>query len=274
MKYTPKGLTENVNISHTSPIKEFFLLLGGVLAAILIVYNVLGFAVDLVVSKLPPAIEQRIGNLFTQNYANTKKTTAGTQLQILLDDLLEKHPDEGINYQVHLVPDANVNAMALPGGNIIVFSGLIEEVESENELSFVLAHELGHFANRDNLRGLGRTLVLLTISTAILGGDNFANKFLMNSLLNVEIKYSQNQEKMADLFALDLLNKKYGHAAGATDFFEKLGKEDKRIRLLYYFATHPHPHDRVKALEERIKNNGYLIKDKKPLDKAFRDRKD
>lgn len=273
MKYTPKELTENVNISHTSPIKEFFLLLGGLLAAILIVYGVLGFAVDLLVPKLPPAIEQSIGNLFTQNYANTKKTTAGTRLQEFLDDLLEKHPDGEINYQVHLVPNDNVNAMALPGGNIIVFSGLINEVESENELAFVLAHELGHFANRDHLRGLGRMLVLLTISTAILGSDNFVNEFLMNSLLNVEMKFSQKKEKMADLFALDLLNKKYGHVAGAIDFFEKLVKEDKRIRLLYYFATHPHPTDRVKALEKRIHSKGYLINEKKPLDKTFRDRK-
>ncbi|MBW1839063.1 MAG: M48 family metallopeptidase [Deltaproteobacteria bacterium] len=273
MKYTPKELTENVNISHTSPIKEFFLLLGGVLTAILIVYGVLGFAVDLVVFKLPPAIELSIGKLFTQNYANTKKTTAGTQLQVVLDDLLEKHPDGEINYQVHLVPDVNVNAMALPGGNIIVFSGLIKEVESENELSFVLAHELGHFANRDHLRGLGRMLVLLTISTALLGGDNFVNEFLINSLLNVEMKFSQKQEKMADLFALDLLNKKYGQVAGATDFFEKLGNKDQKSRLLYYFATHPHPHDRVKALEKMIKSKGYLLKEKHPLDKAFRDTK-
>ena len=271
MKYTPKELTENVNISHTSPIKEFFLLLGGVLAAILILYGVLGFTVDLVVPTLPPAIEQSIGTLFTQNYANTKKTTAGTRLQVLLDDLLEKHPDGEMNYRVHLVSDSNVNAMALPGGNIIVFSGLVKELESENELSFVLAHELGHFGNRDHLRGLGRMLVLLTISTAILGSDNFVNEFLMESLLNVEMKFSQKQEKMADLFALDLVNKKFGHVAGATDFFEKRGNRNKRSRLLYYFATHPHPHDRVKALEKMIKNKGYLIKEKKPLDNAFHD---
>lgn len=273
MKYTPKELTENVNISHTPPIKELFLLLGGVLAAILIVYGVLGFAVDLVVPKLPPAIEQSIGNLFTQNYATVKKTTAGTRLQELLGDLLKKHPDGEINYQVHLVPDANVNAMALPGGNIIVFTGLISKVESENELAFVLAHELGHFANGDHLRGLGRMLVLLTISTAISGSDNFVNEFLMNSLLNVEMKFSQKQEKMADLFALDLLNKKYGQVAGATDFFEILGDKDPKSRFLYYFATHPHPHDRVKALEKMIKSKGYLLKEKHPLDKAFRDTK-
>jgi Zn-dependent protease with chaperone function len=132
---------------------------------------------------------------------------------------------------------------------------------------------LGHFANGDHLRGLGRMLVLLTISTAISGSDNFVNEFLMNSLLNVEMKFSQKQEKMADLFALDLLNKKYGQVAGATDFFEILGDRDPKSRFLYYFATHPHPHDRVKALEKMIKSKGYLLKEKHPLDKAFRDTK-
>ena len=87
------------------------------------------------------------------------------------------------------------------------------------------------------------------------------------------MKFSQKQEKDADFFALDLLQKKYGQVAGATDFFEKLGKKDKRGRILYYFATHPHPRDRVTALSERIKNKRYTIKEKTPLNKAFKNLK-
>lgn len=271
MKYTPKELNGNVNVSHTSPIKEFFLLLGGTLAVILIVYVALGFTVDLIIPRLPPAVEKALGSLYLKHYGNTEKTTAGKQLQNLLDDLLVEHPQGEVDYQVHLVSNNNVNAMALPGGNIVVFSGLIKEVKSENELSFVLAHELGHFANRDHLRGLGRMLVLLTISLTLLGNDSFVTDFFMSSLINVEMKFSQKQEKMADLFALELLNNKYGQVAGAKDFFEKLGKKEKKGRLLYYFATHPHPRDRVTAIEEMIKRKGYLIKDKIPLAKAFKD---
>lgn len=273
MKYTPKELKENVNISRTSPIREFFLLLGGVLGVILIVYIALGFAVDIVVTKLPPEIEQSLGRLYSKIYENTEETTTGIQLQEILDGLAKELPKGELQYKVHLVTNSLINAMALPGGNIVVFSGLIKEVKSENELAFVLAHELGHFANRDHLRGLGRRLVLLTISIALLGGDSSAANFLMNSLLNVEMKFSQHQEKMADLWALDLLNRRYGHVSGATDFFEKMSKKEKKGRILYYFATHPYPENRVKTLEEQIREKGYLVlvKEKIPLDEVFKD---
>ena len=52
-----------------------------------------------------------------------------------------------------------MNAVALPGGNIVVFAGLLKEIKSENELAMILGHELGHFAHRDHLRGAdGHTL--------------------------------------------------------------------------------------------------------------------
>lgn len=150
----------------------------------------------------------------------------------------------------------------MPGGNIIVFSGLIDSVESENELAFVLAHELGHFTHKDHLRGLGRGLVLLMSSISLFGSDSFITGFIMNSLSNVEMKFSQRQERMADLWALDLLNRRYGHIGGAIDFFEKMAKKEKKGRFLYFFATHPYPQSRVRALKEQIQSKGYLVKEK------------
>ena len=265
MKYTPKELKGNVNVSQTSPLKEFFLLLGALLGIVLIIYVGLGFAVDLVIPRLPAEIERSLGQVFSGIYADTEQTPASDQLQELLDKLLQEYPEEKRNYRTHLVPKCLVNAMALPGGNIVVFSGLIEEVESENELTFVLAHELGHFANRDHLRGLGRGLVLLTISTALLGTDNAVNELIMNSLVNVQMKFSQEQERKADLYGLDLLNKRYGHVGGATDFFQKMAAREKKSRLSYYFASHPYPLDRVEDLKEEIQLKGYQEKEKTPL---------
>jgi Zn-dependent protease with chaperone function len=147
----------------------------------------------------------------------------------------------------------------LPGNNIIITTALIEGLESENELAFVLAHELGHFANRDHLRGLGRGLVLLTISTILFGADSSVSQVLENSLQNVEMKFSQNQEKKADLFALRLLNERYGHVGGAIDFFEKLKKKEKGGRFLYFFATHPHSLERIRYLKQEIAARGYWV---------------
>ncbi len=273
MKYRAKELKGNVNVSRISPLKEFFLLLAGALGIAAVIYIVLGFAVDLVVPHLPGEIEERIGALYSKLYVSTKKTDAGVRLQELLGDLLKELPEEERNYKVYLIPSARVNALALPGRNIVVFSNLVKEAKSENELSFVLAHELGHFAHKDHLRGLGRRLVLLAISVTLFGQDRAVSKFLLNSLVNVEMKFSRRQETMADLWALDLLFKRYGQVVGTTDFLKRLTRKEKKGRLFYYFATHPYPRVRVKTLEQKTERKGYLIGEKIPLDKVFKDMK-
>ncbi|HAK59098.1 MAG TPA: peptidase M48 [Nitrospiraceae bacterium] len=270
MKYTPKELQDDVTISNASPLKEFFVLLGGLLGILLVVYVALGFAVELVVSRLSPEYEEFLGGFFANRYDQGEKSEQERRLQQLLDDLAGKKGKDGRRYRVHVVQHPNVNAAALPGGHILIFDALISEVESENELSFVLAHELGHFANRDHLRGFGRGLVLLVLSTAVFGQDSSISGFFLNSLQNVEVQFSQRQEKKADLRAVDLLQRKYGHVSGATDFLEDISKMDKKGRVAYFFATHPYPRDRITAIEEYIVSQQYVQKEKTALDPLFR----
>ena len=277
MKYVPKELRGNVNVSRTSPLKEFAILLGGILGIIIVVYAALGIALDFIVTSLPVSIEQKLGSLYSSIYEDSEVTPAGTALQSMLDRLADEIPSNKISgqphpeYKVHIIPETRENAMALPGGNIVIFSALVQGAGSENELAFVLAHELGHFANRDHLRGLGRRLVLLAASAALFGGESRVSGLIMNSLLNVEMKFSQHQESAADLWALDLLNRRYGHVAGATDFFKRMSNQEKRGRFLYYFATHPFPEHRIKNLEKMIQGEKYLLKDKRLLDAVFKD---
>ena len=92
-----------------------------------------------------------------------------------------------------------MNALALPGDRIVIFSGLVNRVKSENELMMVLGHELGHFAHRDRLRSLGQEL-LLPIAIASLLGDN---SWLYSSAAAIisatsQAQYSQFQEIQAD----------------------------------------------------------------------------
>lgn len=273
MLYTPKQVNGNVNVSKKSLLKEFFLLLGGILGIFLIIYIGLGFALEGVVHKLPPKAEERLGDFFSNAFKDEENIEAEAKLQEFLDGIAkEVSADKSYysSYTVHIIDkDETVNALAYPGGNIIVLSGLLKEMHSENELVFVLAHELGHFANRDHLKGLGRGLVLFAMS-AVLFGDSTVTSFLQKSLANVEMQFSQHQEAMADMFALDLLNKKYGHVAGATDFFDTILEKEKIPRFAYFFATHPYPEDRKKALENQIREKGYILDDTFPLDPALK----
>lgn len=271
MKYVPRIIKENVNVSETSPIKEFFVLLGGIFGILFLVYFLLGFALDVVVDRMPERLEIVLGEFFTQRFPEDKIFSPIEQeLQELLDELVDSMTTNNLSYTVQVVESPEVNALALPGGNIVIFSGLLEHIHSENELAMVLGHELGHFVHRDHLRGLGRGVVLVALSSFLFGVDHSVAETMMNMLITANLKHSRNQEIAADLFALDLVNAKYGHVAGATDFLNEFRGKEKFPVFLKFFSTHPQSTDRISLLQDKIRKKGYAVKEKMPLSKVYK----
>jgi Zn-dependent protease with chaperone function len=260
VKYTPRETEGNVNVPKAHPLKELAILLCGLLGILLAVYIAAGFAVGFVVERMPPRAEAALGNVFALKYTNEDRTPAEQYLQGIVNGL-----DGSDRHTVHIMNLPDSNALALPGGAIVVFSGLVGQAESENELAFVLAHEIGHFRNRDHLKGLGRSLVLVAMSSALLGTDSGVAEFLMNSLTKAEMRFSQAQETAADFTGLELLNNRYGHVSGATDFFEKMSQKDSRGRFRYFFASHPYPPDRRQRLRDIMEEKGYFSGETAPL---------
>ncbi len=268
IKYTPKAIDGNVNVSSSSPLKDFFELVIKITGLLLVIYIVLGVSVDYMAPRLSVDMEVKIGKLFLKQFDNEKRSGQEEHIQLILNDLIH-HADitlPQMGYQVHVVESKEVNALAFPGGHIVILSGLLNEVESKNELAMVLAHELGHFVHRDHLRSLGRGLVFLVLSTLFLGTDSFTSNFLAGFISSADMKFSQAQETAADLFGLDLIQKTYGHVAGTTDFFEKAKAKEKMGKFFHFFSSHPHPQERVQMIKRVIEEKGYQTGDKISLD--------
>lgn len=121
----------------------------------------------------------------------------------------------------------------------------------------VLAHELGHYAHR-----VGRGLVLLAI-TAALGLSDVLPGFIAPSVQTFSLKYSREQEAAADLFALNLVVRSYGHAGGALDLFAMFDEQERQTPAL--FSTHPDSRWRRQNLADRINQEGWPRKEIKPL---------
>ena len=272
MKFTPKEIQGNVNISTTHPLKEFFILLFGILGALLVIYLILGLVLDILVDRMQLGLENKLGILFKQRFESSKSLTpAEKEMQRIIDDFLPYMPATKYQFRVYIINQDKVsNAVAVPGGLILVYSGLFKDIQTENELAMILAHELGHFAHRDHLRGLGRGLVLAAISIVTFGADSAITQFLMDILITTDLRFSRKQEAAADKFALELLNKKYGHVAGATDYFEHIKDKKTLPRFFKFFSTHPLYPERITMLNEEIKNKCYQIKEKIPLNPIFK----
>ena len=129
----------------------------------------------------------------------------------------------------------------------------------------ILGHELGHFAYRDHLRGIGRGLALQFV-VAVFAGDGGA---LVNVAAAISFQFKQSpifrhQEAQADEFGLQLLVSHYGrHAAGAAEFFQRLARQSRLdIALL---STHPAPGDRSLTLTQTIAQRRYPIQERSPF---------
>ncbi|NJK38284.1 MAG: M48 family metallopeptidase [Oscillatoriales cyanobacterium RM1_1_9] len=245
------------------------IILLGIFATLIITLIVVPLVlVDIFIGKLPVSVEQQLGRLVVPVYQQmAKPSDTQTTLNQLLDQLETQLPldsSQNRDYQIFYIPQDTVNAVAIPGDRILIFQGLLEEVESENELMMILGHELGHFAHRDHLRGIGRGLVLQAVLSMIL--PNVGS--LESAALAVSnAQFSQSQERRADEFGLTLLNAHYGQVAGATDFFERLSRE--RQMDFAFLNTHPSSKDRVESLQELIQGRNYETGTRLPLPESL-----
>jgi Zn-dependent protease with chaperone function len=266
VKFTARKPGSNVNVSPTHPLKEFAVLAGGLLAIAVGVYLALGLMVDLIVPRLSMDLEKKLGGAFIGALAETDEVAdVSRSLQTLVDRLQERCAPLPYTISVHVQQDDAVNAAALPGGHMVVFTGLLAEMASENELAFVLAHELGHYAHRDHLRGLGRALVLMTASSVLLGADNSINSMIAHGMTLTELSFSRKQETEADEYALKTLACVYGHVGGATDFFSKIPEDGDPGRFGHYFASHPENRRRIDHLRDLARRRGYSTNPPLPL---------
>jgi Zn-dependent protease with chaperone function len=169
-----------------------------------------------------------------------------------MNRLAAKLPPGALQYQVHVAGEPEVNALAIPGGHVVVYEGLLKEAASENELAMVLGHELGHFQNRDHLRKLGRGLVAAFIANLLGATDTAADTLLTAVTSSAHLSFSRDEEFAADKIGLELVSKVYGHAGGATDFFTREHPGDSSGVVGEFFSTHPLSKARFKRLQKLI----------------------
>jgi Zn-dependent protease with chaperone function len=261
VSFEPRLPRDDVNVSRTHPLVEAgWLILGAAVAGLLLA--LLAFAATELVSRwLPADLEARwFGGLFESFVGDetSEEPARAEAARALLARLAAHWPENPYTFQLGVLDDSALNAFALPGGTIVVTRGLLEAAESENELAFVLGHELGHFAARDHLRAIGRGLILSLVMRSMVGaGAGDAVPALSAELASRG--FARDQERDADAFALGLVAAEYGHVAGADDFFGRLPDADAGLgaRAAAWFATHPVSESRIAALHDLARRRGY-----------------
>ena len=151
---------------------------------------------------------------------------------------------DGLRYplRVTVLDHPLVNAVALPGGRVILFRGLIEAAESPEEVAAVLAHEIGHVQHHDPTRAVLRSAGTAGILGLVLGDVFGASIVVAASEAALNASYAREAETRADETAYALLQEAGLPLAPFARFFERMAEEHGDIGRdspLRYFASHP-----------------------------------
>ncbi len=147
--------------------------------------------------------------------------------------------------KIFIIDSKKANAFAFGDGNIYITKPLLKKIDSNEEIAFIIAHEIGHFKHKDHLKKLGMKLILVALASLGVDLDNF---ILSNTINLEESKYSQKTEIEADRFGLNVLDCVYGRVDGAVSIFNKLRVDEKGSN--YLFASHPSFEERLRLIKK------------------------
>jgi Zn-dependent protease with chaperone function len=261
MRFVARKPREGINVSDTHPLAEAGTLVLGLSLIFVAIVLALVFIVELVLLYVSPETEAELFSNWTPDdlvsiVADDERLI---ETRALAARLARHWPDSPYAFRVEISDSEEPNAIAFPGGLIIVTTALLDRVETENELAFVLGHELGHFRNRDHMRMLGRTVILGIFFAALTVNDGGANFGV--SIADLTLRgFSRDQESAADDFGLEIVYSEYDHVNESWRFFDRIIADDRgNSGLATYIATHPSAGNRIEDLKLRARMRGWPL---------------
>jgi beta-barrel assembly-enhancing protease len=208
------------------------------------------------IEELSNKSEEKIGDIFhdfiikSQNVSDDKEITL--PVNKLVKEICNANDIKADEIRVYILKDKQVNAFALPGKQLVIYSGLIDETGNQYELAGVIAHELAHIklghVKKKLIKEMGLS-TLLSLSGGVKGAE-LAKE--MVKLLS-STAYDRNLEEEADLQAVKYLVNTDVSPAYLADFLERLSrKEPAGQKYLSWISDHPGTKERIDYIRSSI----------------------
>lgn len=166
--------------------------------------------------------------------------------------------DSGFPFTFTLLNVPEVNAFALPGGPMFIFTGLVKDTENEAQLAGVMAHEMSHVILRHGTHEASKANLIQI--PALLAGGLLGDQSMAGQLANLGLgltansfilKFSRDAESEADALGSHLMSQQGYNPIEMARFFEKLAQGGSRGPQ--FLSDHPNPGNREVAIEAEIR---------------------
>lgn len=156
---------------------------------------------------------------------------------------------DGLDWEVLVVQEPVVNAFCLPGGKIVVFTGLLDHFKSDAEIATIIGHEVGHAVARHSAEGITKNLWFAILQLILY---QFVMPDLVNTMSTIFLRlpFSRRMEMEADYIGLLLVASAGYDPRIAPRVYEKLGKVTGESSLRDYLSTHPSGKKRAQLLAQ------------------------
>ena len=231
-------------------------------------------------SSVPVDWEVKAGDKLFEQLMTTKKLVTDkeleAQLKLITDPLVAGIKDNRYPLKFHIIEDSTFNAFAMPGGHVVLHSGLLMAADSPEEIAGVLGHEIAHVTQRHSIRSIISSAGLFLLVQTMLGDvTGIVAVLANNSTFLMDRKFSRDFERESDNQGWDYLLAADIKPDGMITFFKKMQDEEKRMQEKVkeatsidmgnltpeVLSTHPATEDRMKNLQSKWdkldKKSGY-----------------
>lgn len=228
---------------------------GTLLMVVLGLWSGSDLLVELAVDRIPIEWEQKLGETTYRDFLThqevMKEGPAVAALTEMTHRLTDPIPENPYTLAITVVKSDVVNAFALPGGYIVVFTGLMKKAETPEEVAGVLAHELNHVLQRHGLERIVKQLGFVAVVSIVLGNQQGLGGIMKQLGMELmTLKFGRAQETEADLTGLQLLYRAKINPNGMITFFQRLAEKDEgRVEWL---STHPMSSARADRLKAEL----------------------
>lgn len=204
--------------------------------------------------RIPVAWEEKLGQSVVRQLAppemQCRDSVQVRKVEEILSTLASSVPQAPYSFRVIVVNNPSVNALATPGGTIVVFRGLLDKTSTPEELAGVLAHEVQHILRRHATQALLQQLSMKMLLAAAVGDAKGLSYGLEGAQVLGMLRYSRHYEEEADAEAIRLLIASGIDPRGLVSFFETIQKDgEKSLKIPAYLSTHPDMEVRIQRLK-------------------------